>query len=74
MPDYFLDEAEDIQEEFLQSQKSSTSEAASADSSSSPEQTPAALFAQVETMLNSDVVGQIKSTYLFVLDGNHPGE
>ena len=80
LPDYFLDDAEDFQEAWLQKNKttSSSSSSSSSDqtaaSSSSPSESPATLFAQVETMLNSDIVGQIKATYLFVVDGEHPGK
>ena len=81
LPDYFLDEAEDFQQEWLQSkQKTGPSATSSSDtasgstaSSSSSDETPAALFDQVKTVLSSEVVGQIKATYLFVLDGDHPG-
>ena len=79
LPDYFLDDAEDFQEAWLQKNKTaSSSSSSSADqtaaSSSSLSESPATLFAQVETMLNSDVVEQIKATYLFVVDGEHPGK
>ena len=72
LPDYFLDEAEDVQEEWIQKKKSSPP--SSPPAADTPANSPASLFAQVQTMLNSDVVGQIKATYLFVLDGDHPGE
>ena len=80
LPDYFLDEAEGFQREWLQTKtKLESSQAGSdsptaTDSPSSSEGTPTAIFAQVSSLLNSDVVGQIKATYLFVVDGEHPGK
>ena len=59
--------------------KASSSSAASAGAAGggggeSGGDTPAAVFAQVKTVLNSEVVDQIKATYLFVVDGDHPGK
>ena len=74
LPDYFLDDAEDFQQQWLQSQKSSQSSSAASSSGAAGGDTPEALFAQVKNLLNSEIVGQIKATYLFVVDGDHPGE
>ena len=80
LPDYFLDEAEDFQQEWMQtveSQKKASSSEAAAGAAAGGESggdTPAAVFAQVKTVLNSEVVDQIKATYLFVVDGDHPGK
>ena len=81
LPDYFLDEAEDFQQEWLQtkkkpepSQAGSDSQTATDSATSASEGTPASMFDQVRTLLNSDVVEQIKATYLFVVDGEHPGK
>lgn len=78
LPDYFLDEAEDFQQEWMQTvesqKKASSSEAAAAGGGESGGDTPAAVFTQVKTVLNSEVVDQIKATYLFVVDGDHPGK
>ena len=79
LPDYFLDDAEDFQQEWLQSQKKTSSSQSSSETATPPSSeaggdTPAALFAQVKTLLNSEIVGQIKATYLFVLEGDHPGK
>ena len=56
--------------------KASSSEAAGAGGGGgeSGGDTPAAVFAQVKTVLNSEVVDQIKATYLFIVDGDHPGK
>ena len=81
LPDYFLDEAEGFQQEWLQTKKKPDLSQTGSDSStatdsppSSLEVTPASIIAQVRTLLNSDVVGQVKATYLFVVDGEHPGK
>ena len=76
LPDYFLDEAEDFQREWLQTQKDAGSSQASSDTAATPPagETPEAVFANVKTLLNTEIVGQIKATYLFVVDGDHPGE
>ena len=56
--------------------KASSSEAAGAGGGGgeSGGDTPAAVFTQVKTVLNSEVVDQIKATYLFIVDGDHPGK
>ena len=61
LPDYFLDEAEDFQAEWLSSNQSP------------PSDTPESVFGHVKTLLNAEVVDGIKATFVFELDGNNPG-
>ena len=58
----------------VESQKKASSSETGGGGGESGGDTPAAVFAQVKTVLNSEVVDQIKATYLFVVDGDHPGK
>lgn len=61
MPDFFLDEAEEM---ILAGQKSSDAP---------PPNSPAALFAKVRSQASEELVKQIGATYLFVISGENGG-
>ena len=73
LPDYFLDDAEDFQTEWLESTQAQKSSAA-AETNEAASDTPAAVFKIAQSLITPDVVQKVNSTFLFVVEGEHPGE
>lgn len=67
LPDYFLDEAEVFQSEWMQTKSDDSASKGSSD-------TPEAVFKVVQSLLTPDVVQKVNSTFLFVVDGKYPGK
>ena len=70
LPDYFLDEAEDFQSEWLQAKKQME---APTPTMAAPGNTPEGVFQQVKSLLNEEIVNKVQATFLFVADGKDPG-
>ena len=70
LPDYFLDEAENFRGEWLQDDSPAKS---GEKTQPAPSNTPQGVFTKVESLLSPEIVKQVGATYLFILDGNHPG-
>ena len=68
LPDYFLDEAEDFQDQWLESKASQ--------GSSGPEgskDSPEGVFKVAESLITPEIAKQVNATFLFVVDGKYPG-
>ena len=72
LPDYFLDEAEDFQDQWLKAKSEIPAE--SETMSGASHDTPEGVFNLTRTLLTEEVVKQINATFLFVVDGKYPGE
>ena len=70
LPDYFLDEAEDFQAEWLQTKDQV---APSTQATAAPDSTPDGVFGNVKHILSEEIVNQIRATFLFIADGKDPG-
>ncbi len=66
LPDYFLDEYQEFQGEWLDSSKQNFQAQGSTD-------TPQGVFTKVQTLLNEDLVKDVGATFVFVVDGKDPG-
>ena len=70
MPDFFLDEAEDLL-------KSQTLSDGSSSSSNTPaavdKDTPEGIFAEMKPLITDEVVNQMKGSFLFELSGSNAG-
>lgn len=69
MPDYFLDDAEEFQAQWLENQGSQSS-----GGSGPSKDTPEGMFKVAESLITPEVTKQVNATFLFVVDGKHPGE
>ena len=70
MPDYFLDEAEDFQDNWNARKGDS---ATTSPTSTPTSDTPAAMFDTVLTLLSSEIVSTVNATFHFALGGENPG-
>ena len=65
LPDYFLDEAENFQAEWLQEGQEQDQPP--------PSDSPQGVFSRVERLLSPEIVKQVGATYFFIVSGAHPG-
>ena len=70
IPDFFLDEAENFQAEWLQDGSPAQHRE---QAQPAPSNTPQGIFTRVESLLSPEIVKQVGATYLFIVDGAHPG-
>lgn len=68
LPDYFLDEAENFRMQWTSGKDTTTS-----DATPSENNTPAAVFATVRTLLSPDITAKVGATFHFILNGENPG-
>ncbi len=68
LPDYFLEESEEFQQEWLE-----TSKQAFQPQTQGSGDTPASVFTNVQTLLNEDLVKEVGATFVFVLEGKDTG-
>jgi len=70
LPDYFLDEADDFQAEWLQAKDQ---EGPSTQATAAPDSTPDGVFGKVKHLLSEEIVNQTQATFLFIADGKDSG-
>ena len=72
MPDFFLDEAEALKDQFLPQTPGGQARGGAADKAASD--TPEGVFQTAQSFMTPEIVKQVNATFLFVVDGKYPGE